>query len=79
MCKVLKGERPDRPPAGLSDELWGLLVSSWRVERESRPSKRPPTSTILDQLKEAASYWGEAGARLPAPAQSEGKRGCPMH
>jgi len=78
MCKVLKGERPDRPPAGLSDRLWGVLVATWHAEHESKPSKRPQTLVILDRLKEDASNWGESSVQLQAPTQPERKRRCPM-
>ena len=53
MYKVLKGERPDRPPDdGLSDQLWELLAATWLVEQASQPSKRPSTSIIRDRLTE---------------------------
>lgn len=52
MYKVLKGERPDRPLDGLSDQLWKLLATTWLAERWSQPSKRPLTSTVRSRLNE---------------------------
>jgi hypothetical protein len=60
MFKVLQGDRPDRPPSGFSDQLWKLLVTTWHAEQGTQPSKRPPTSTILDQLKEDVHSWGKS-------------------
>ena len=57
MYKVLQGERPERPPSGISDQLWGLLQSTWATEQGTRPSGRPSTSAILKQLREDVHDW----------------------
>ena len=61
-CQVVEGVRPSRPPSGFSDQLWELLMSTWRAEYGSQPFKRPSTSTILDRLREDACNWGESVA-----------------
>ena len=76
MFKVLQGERPDRPTSGFSDQLWGLLVTTWLEEKATQPSKRPPTSAILDRLKEDVSSWGKPSIQLMVPTQS---RRCLTH
>ena len=35
-------------------------MTAWRVEQRSQSSKRPPTSVILDQLKEDVHLWGKS-------------------
>jgi hypothetical protein len=55
--KVLQGARPDRPSSGFSDELWGLLVSTWAQEQATQPSTRAPISAILDQLRRDVHNW----------------------
>ena len=60
MYKVLKGERPDRPPDGLSDQLWELLVTTWVAERWSQPSKRPSTSIVRSRLNGDLHNWGKS-------------------
>ena len=60
MLKVMKGDRPDKPPSGLSDTLWELLVATWVAQRAQESGGRPPASTILDQLKECVDDWGES-------------------
>jgi len=53
MKKILEGERPSRPPKGkklgLSDDLWGVVQSSWAQKVEARA----PVSAFLDILEEA--------------------------
>ena len=77
MYKVLQGERPDRPPSGFSDQLWELLVTAWHAEQGIQPSKRPPTSTILDQLEEDVRWWGKS-IIPPILIQPQNKRKWPM-
>jgi len=59
MLKVMNGVRPDKPPSGLPDTLWGLLVATWVDQRAQEPGRRPPASTVLDGLKECVDDWGE--------------------
>ena len=77
MFKVLQGERPDRPPSGFSDQLWELLVTTWRTEQGSQSPKRPPTSTILDRLEEDVRWWGKS-IIPPTPIHPQKKRKWPM-
>ena len=56
----MDGARPDRPPSGLSDTLWDLLVATWAVQHAQEPEGRPPASTVLDRLKEIVDDWGES-------------------
>jgi len=58
--KVMDGVRPDRPPSGLSDTLWELLVATWVAQHAQGPEGRPPASTVLDRLKECVDDWGES-------------------
>jgi len=60
MLKVMNGVRPDRPPSGLSDTLWDLLVATWVVQDAQEPGRRPPAWTILDRLKEIVDDWGRS-------------------
>ena len=57
LYKVVKGGRPCRPRPGFSGELWGLLMATWVEEHAKRPHRRPPASTILDQLKGCVDHW----------------------
>lgn len=74
MYKVIEGDRPSRPSSGFSDQLWELLASTWRTEYGSRPSGRPPTSIILDQLNEDVCDWG--GSIIPPALVERGM--CPL-
>ena len=56
----MDGVRPDRPPSGLSDTLWELLVATWAVQHAQGSEGRPPASTVLDRLKEIVDDWGES-------------------
>ena len=56
----MDGVRPDRPPSGLSDTLWELLVATWAVQHAQEPGGRPPAWTILDRLKETVDDWGRS-------------------
>jgi len=56
----MEGVRPNRPPSGLSDTLWELLVATWVVQRAQETQGRPPACTVLDQLKECVDHWGES-------------------
>lgn len=58
MCKVLRGDRPDRPPSGFTDPLWELLTATWLVEHGSQSPKRPQISAILGRLNEEVENWG---------------------
>jgi len=58
--KVMRGTRPNRPPSGLSDTLWELLVATWVVQQAQEPPRRPPACTVLERLKECVDHWGES-------------------
>ena len=60
MLKVIKGDRPERPPSGLSDTLWGLLVAAWVGQYAQKPRERPSTSAVLTQLKDCVDQWGKS-------------------
>ena len=57
MFKVVKGDRPDRPPSLFSEKLWDLLVATWVTQYAQKPRKRPPVSTVLTRLKECVGHW----------------------
>ena len=57
---VLKGDRPDRPPLGFSNQLWELLEATWIPEHASQPPRRPEISVIIDQLRKDANEWNES-------------------
>ena len=60
MFKVMKGNRPDRPPSGFSETLWGLLVATWVEQYAQKPRKRPSASTVLTRLKKCVGHWGKS-------------------
>lgn len=50
MCKIIKGERPQRPAeATVTDDLWELIQSAWAQE----PQSRPPVEAIIASLLRA--------------------------
>jgi len=55
--KVMKGDRPDRPPLGFSDTLWKLLTKTWVEQRVKGPRRRPAASTVLNRLKQDVDHW----------------------
>jgi len=65
MLKVMRGEKPDRPPAGFSDALWNLLLAAWDAEYRSQPPKRPSIRTISNQMKEDSNNWHKFIVPLP--------------
>jgi len=71
MLKVMRGEKPDRPPAGFSDGLWNLLLAAWDAEHGSQPPKRPSIRRISNQMKEDASNWHKFIVPLPRPRVEE--------
>ena len=60
MLKVIKGNRPDRPPSGLSETLWDLLVATWVEQYAQKPQERPSASIVLARLKECVDQWGKS-------------------
>ena len=66
------GRKPDRPPSGLSDELWNLLLATWDAERGCQPPKRPPIQTIANQLEEDAKRWDQ----FIVPPTERGDESC---
>ena len=60
MLKVIKGGRPDRPPSGLSETLWGLLVATWVEQHAQKPRERPSASAVLTRLKRCVNQWGKS-------------------
>ena len=64
IVKVLRGNKPDRPAAGFSDQLWVLLIQTWLEEYESSQPTRPNAGIILEQL-----YY-EEGAWIPTSRTS---------
>ena len=60
MLKVVKGDRPSRPPSGLSETLWNLLVAMWAEQYARKPRKRPSARTVLDRLGECIDHWGKS-------------------
>ena len=61
MRKIINEVQPDRPPSGLSDTLWELLVVTWAVQHAQESGRRPPASTVLNRfLKECVDDWGES-------------------
>jgi len=73
----MDGTRPNRPPSGLSDTLWELLVATWVVQHAQEPGGRPPASTVLDRLKEIVDEWGESIVPL-VPEFWQEDSGCRM-
>lgn len=53
MLKVVRGERPERPPgaSSMSDELWELVGKSW----SHQPGERLKTIQLVDMMQELAS------------------------
>ena len=51
MCKVIGGERPQRPGgvegARFTDDLWRMLYQCW----ETQPERRPSGSAVLECLE----------------------------
>ena len=60
MLKVVKGDRPSRPPSGLSETLWDLLVATWVEQYVQKPRSRPPVSTVLTRLNGCVDDWGKS-------------------
>jgi len=76
MLKVMNGVRPDRPPSGLSDTLWELLVATWVVQHAQEPGGRPPTSNVLDRLKECVDDWGKSIVPIVPESWQDEDGGC---
>jgi len=72
MYKVINGSQPKRPPSGFSDVLWELLIVSWAEEHAGTPQRHPPTSTILEWLKESVDHWEKPIAPLTLKQWQEG-------
>ena len=60
IAKVGRGNRPDRPPSGLSETLWGLLVATWVEQYAQKPHERPSAFIVLAQLEECVYDWGKS-------------------
>ena len=60
MLKVMKGDRPGRPPSGFSKTLWDLMVVTWVEQYAQKPRERPSASAVLTRLKECVDDWGES-------------------
>ena len=60
ICKVMDGNRPERPPSGFTDPLWDLLAETWLDQHFDEPQKRPPVSTVLDRLRESVGDWDKS-------------------
>ena len=67
MLKVIKGARPDRPPSGLSETLWDLLMAAWVEQYAQKPQERPSASTVLTRLKDCVDDWGKSITPLSIP------------
>jgi len=78
MLKVMRGEKPGRPPAGFSDALWNLVLAAWDTEYWSQPPKRPSIRTISNQMKEDASNWHKFIVPLPRLREEE-EEFCAYH
>ena len=73
----MKGDRPDRPPSGLSETLWNLLVAMWVEQYAQKPCERPSASTVLTRLKECVDDWGKSIIPL-IPEDWENTGSCRM-
>ena len=62
--KVMKGDRPNRPPLGFSDGLWKMLKKTWVEQRVKGPRRRPAASAVLDRLKQDVDHWEKSIAPL---------------
>ena len=71
MCKVIQGDRPDRPSPGFSDTLWELLVRTWDTENGPETRIRPSASIIRDRLRRMLMSGGGQLSRYP---QNGGKK-----
>ena len=60
MLKVVKGDRPSRPPSGFSETLWYLLVATWAEQYAREPRKRPSARTVLNRLAKCTDHWGKS-------------------
>ena len=65
MCKVIGGERPQRPGgvegARFTDELWRMLDQCWETQPESRPSG----SAVLECLERISEDTNPPSLRDP--------------
>ena len=78
MLKVMKGDRPERPPLGFSDALWESLVTTWVVEDGPGSNRRPSASVVLDWLKKDVDNWEKSIVPI-IPKQWEESGGDPKH
>ena len=57
MCKIMGGDRPEKPEAaeslGFTEGLWGVVQRCWLVDA----SARPDVGTILSHLNHATRTW----------------------